>query len=477
MRPPWGRGLVLVFALVGCLLLSGQARADGIGMGIFMVAGLVVVVPLLTFNVLVEAVIIRWGLQIPYRRAVWPAFLANVASLVAGFPVVIFNSWMYEAILPRDLAPYFRTWPWVAALGTAVYFVVTLVVEYGVILRWCRRKAVLVTARRTLVVVLLANVATYAVLAPLHYLATRPNHDMTAFTDRSEWALRPTTLIYYVDTPSGHLCSIGSDGEGKRELVLDDVKSYQFTPGGGLVLYRNEANELCLWKAGSTERTVCTTDAQYLAMNHATVSPDGRLVAWLAESEQPASCRLVVFDTQSQRQTGTDIIDSGRAGGENGPEIAWSTVPDLILLKRASTVQALRINADLTAVPVDGAEVPKALATVYGRFRKGTWWGGDDSSDFREDKADGTEAYVRSELFNYVEVKRNGAKFWLADDPGMIPLPRRWFREVCLLPNGREMLFDDGEGLYIMDLDRRVVGKVTDGSRFVIESPRYERKM
>ena len=159
-------------------LFPSEARADAIDFGFVAVAGAVVLVPLLAFEVFVEAVFLAFGLKFPYRKVLLLSLGANLASLAAGIPVKIFNAWMYPVILPHELAPYFRQYPWAVLLGTAIYFVVTLLVEFFVVARWCRKRAAAVSLRRAAVVVLLANAATYAVLAPLHYFATKPIHDI-----------------------------------------------------------------------------------------------------------------------------------------------------------------------------------------------------------------------------------------------------------------------------------------------------------
>jgi hypothetical protein len=81
---------------------------------------------------------------------------------------------MYSKLLPHELAPYFRAFPWVVSVGAVVYFVVTLLVEALVVFRWRRKHAVPVGLCRVILAVVVANAVTYSVLAPLHYFATTP---------------------------------------------------------------------------------------------------------------------------------------------------------------------------------------------------------------------------------------------------------------------------------------------------------------
>ncbi len=192
MKSPLNLNWLTVLGVASLLLLfPEEARADAINMEAVAVAGVVVLVPLLAFEVFVEAVFLAVGLEFPYRKVLLLSLGANLASLAAGIPVKVFNAWMYAAILPHELAPYFRVYPWAALLGTAIYFVVTVLVELLVVIRWCRKRDAAVSLRRAALVVLLANAATYSVLAPLHYIATRPTSDIREFTDDSRWAQRP----------------------------------------------------------------------------------------------------------------------------------------------------------------------------------------------------------------------------------------------------------------------------------------------
>ena len=260
--------------------LSTPGKADSINVEAVAVAGIVVLVPLLAFEVFVEAIVLAIGLKVRYRKVLLVALGANVASLVAGIPVKIFNSWMYDAILPRELPAYFGAYPWAVGLGTAIYFAVTVAVEFLVIAPWSRKRAAGIGLGRVALVVLLANAATYAVLAPLHYFATRPLQDIREFTDHTHWAQTPPTTVYYIEPGSDHLCSIATDGQGRRAWVPDKVESYQFPPDRAWFLYRDASNRLCLLGATESRRTA-GRPAHPFPMLRVACDPDGKVVAYL----------------------------------------------------------------------------------------------------------------------------------------------------------------------------------------------------
>src|SRR5512140_1182082 len=115
-NPMKGRHIRPVAALpclvATCVLFPTEARADAINFGFVAVAGVAILVPLTIFTVLLEGLVLALGLRIPYKRTLRVVLSANLASLAAGIPVEMFNSWMYSRILPRPLAPYFRQYPY-----------------------------------------------------------------------------------------------------------------------------------------------------------------------------------------------------------------------------------------------------------------------------------------------------------------------------------------------------------------------------
>ena len=476
-KPPNLKWLTVFGAASLWFLFPSEAKADGIDIGFVAVAGLVVLIPLMAFEVFVEAIFLAIGLKFPYRKVILLSLWANLASLAAGIPVKIFNAWMYAAILPHELASYFRELPRAAFLGTAIYFVVTLVVEFYVVVRWCRKHAAAVSLRRAAVVVFLANAATYSVLAPLHYLATRPICDIRAFTDDSRWAQRPVTKIFYVERDTGNLCSITTDGQGKQVMVPDTVKDYQFQPDRGWFLYRNGSNSLCLLREREKPK-VCWQTGQRFAMEQVACNPDGTVVAYL----NPGG------DTRPTEQLVLCAVDSGRVvktevrthEDDYEPEIAWSNEPTILFLKTTGKVEALQIGKDLSAAPVPLESVDRKLFAVYGRFKeKGYSWGRDDSgASFSHDISGGKEATTYFGFESHLRVKTDdGSTIILADNPGLLHLPSRPFGDVCFLGNGNEIVFDDYQDIYLLDVTQRKVGWIAHGSKAVTLTARYQRKV
>ena len=304
-------------------------------------------------------------------------------------------------------------------------------------------------------------------LAPLHYIATRPIHDIREFADDTRWAQRPVTKIYYVDRDDGNLCSITTDGQDKRVLVSDTVKDYQFRSDLGWFLYRNGSNNLYILRAGGKPQVCWRTDQRF-TMDQAACSPDGAVVAYLCKVGDMKRFELILRDVASGRVVKTGIKTHQ---DDYDTEIAWSDAPHIVFLKTIGKVEAFHVGDDLSVSLIPLESVDRKLLAVYGRFKNGgAWWGGDDwgPSPFSHDKSDGKEAIAYYGLESCLQVNmKNGGTFFLADNPGLLHLPSRAFNEVCFLGNGNELIFDDDRDVYLLDVAQRKVGWITHGSKLV----------
>ncbi len=473
MKTRYIRRVAILLCIAACALFPTEARADAINFGFVAIAGVVTLVPLTLFTVLVEGIFLSIGLRLPYRRTLPISLWANLASLAAGIPVKIFNGWMYGRILPRPMAPHFRAYPWAMCLGSSIFFLVTLVTEYLVVAAWCRKRSWSVAPGRLAAFVLIANTVTYAVLAPLHYLATRPTNDVREFTDDSAWALRPTSELYYVNG-TGNLCSVTTDGKNGRVVVPDVVRDYQYVARSSIFLYRNGDNNLCLARQDSTPILCWRTDQRF-TMERVAVSPDGRIVAYLSRVEKRPPYELVLFDTGLGETARTGITTFEN---DYDPGIAWSDDSDRLFVKSANTVREVRVGPHLTAMKIEDPVSSARLAIVYGRFNREHWFGSDDwGTGFSTDANEDTRADAFGGLGSNLRITKGGKTVVVADNPGFLKLGDRQFADVCLLANKKELLFDDHHDIYLMDVGARKVGRVVEGAKFIMLSTRYQRNL
>ncbi len=457
--------IVAASLVLFCLLIPGRAHADAIGLA-FLFIGCTVLLPFMLFIVLVEGKIVSRGLAIPYRQALWVMLSANLFSLLAGIPVKLANSVMYQSILPVKLGSYFRLYPFAVLLGTLNYFVVTVLVEYVDVAVWCRKKKINITRGQLMRLILVANCATYVVLAPLYYWLTKPQNDIRHFTDDSDWAETPSVQILYVNS-EGHLFSIQSDGTNQHELIPDKVRDYQYMPNQGLYLYRNGKNELCLFRETNNDTIVRVKTTTRFLMDQVACDSTGGLLAYKNQNH------LCVYNVSTGRSLETDIVLSDRFY-----EIAWSNLPNMFYLRNNRNYSAILINPNgeisVQQVDEDNITIPISYGRygIYNSWSSGNEWG----AIFDEDEVDGVKAYGYPYLGSYLDIVMSNEKYRLADNPGLLKFGRRRFIDICLIHEGKELVFDDGHDIYLLDVDKRKVGWITDGSRFIVLNERYRRK-
>jgi len=456
-----------------CVMFPSEAHANGINMGLVLGYGFVGLTILTLFVTLVEGIGLCIGLKVPYHSTFKLLLGANLASMAAGIPIKIYSHSMHAQILSQPLPAYFRACPHVILAGIALYFAVTIVVEFLIVVRSCRRRTVAISLRRIALSVVLANVSTYAVLAPLYYFWIRPIHDIRQFTDDSKWALHPPVTLYYI-SPDGTLRSVMTDGQGGREVVSDLVRDYQYLPKSGVFLYRNGTDDLCIIRKKDAKPISCWKTDRHFMMTEVACSPDGRIVAYLDSGE------LVLYDVQSGETKRTGVVADE---DDHDPEIAWSQSPSVLFLMHRDKIEAITIDEDMSASCKQAEETDVALSEVYGRFGGDYRWGTADDwgASFSEDELGGVQAMATRGIVSHLKITVDGKKFHLSGNFGLIKLSNRMFNDVCILKNGREVIFDewnsDPPTIYLLDTHHKKVGAVADGSKFIILGDRYRRTL
>ncbi len=242
--------------LVLCMFIPFEARADGISIPILFGGGFIVFTPVILFISVLEAAIIFKPLKLSFRYGFKIMLVANILSMLSGIPVKILNMIFYGYTMPDEIYEFFKVYPYLVGVGTLFYFVVTLIVEYLFLRhvylgsdknlslwmtfkKWLfqvnvtsfftpvEKKSIHHQNRRKLVKwLLIANIASYSIMAPLNYYVTKPTHDIKEFTPDSSWAKHPVTPIYFIDPETKCLATIMSDGTGRRIIGDEPVKEF-----------------------------------------------------------------------------------------------------------------------------------------------------------------------------------------------------------------------------------------------------------
>jgi hypothetical protein len=449
--------------------------ANGIDLPLLLLFGVGVFIPLMAFQIGVESAVLARFWQIPFRELARCTFKANCWSLVAGIPVKFFNAWLYSLILPLHLAGFFARYPYAVILGTLGYFLVTWLVEARYSMKWLEREGHAYFRSRVWSGVLLANLATYVVLGPVHYIATRPTHNIREFTADTRWASQPPAQIFYLDTKTRHLMSIFSDGSNPETIVPLPMMDYLVSGDLNLCLFRGQDGFLHFYRRDTGEQRVVWETTERFIMNQVAFSPSGRFVVWFSEAAQ----LLEVAELQSTNRWPVLLT-----GTQNKIDLAWSIEEAEFFVSTAQKRMLMQVTPESGLRELDVASNDlSALLPTYGRVN----WEALSSSDDKSGANYLTQTHGDLKAWTYLGY---GSPFRLyrtnepeitivslAVNPGLLHLSNHAFRftHPSFLADGRECLFETPNDIYLLDVERKRVGRLAHGHTFVQLTPRYAK--
>lgn len=255
--------------------------ADAINLPFVLAIGLAVAVPLLVFQIGVEGFVLSRSWTIPFRELWQFVFRANFMSLLAGIPTKIVNSFIYAAMLSKHIPEFIARYPLAVTLGTLVYFIVTVLVEGRCAIGWTRRNSVPLSGKQIWLGILWANIATYLVMAPLHYYATRTRSDVREYTTDVNWAQKPDTRLVFIDLKTKHLKTKTLSDTHAITVIDRPVEDFVISSNLDLCLYRGTNGFLHLWRKEPATNSLVWEAKERFSMNEVAFSPFGTLVAFV----------------------------------------------------------------------------------------------------------------------------------------------------------------------------------------------------
>ncbi len=456
------------------LLLPELAFADPISTGFVFVTGLTFLAPL---AVLAEGFVLSRCLSLKYKRVLMAVLWANLFSLLAGIPLQIIYSYFYPVIAPKELSEYFSFYPWIAALGSLIYFLVIIIVEFQVILKWCARKHHNFQKSIIFFAVTLANISTYIVLAPAYYFATKPTHNVQQFTGNSLWATNPKTKVIYIDSATQYLHSIDLDGRNSTVLVPHKVKDYLLANNLKHCVFRSEQNHLYCYDLIAKRNTMISTLANKYVMNEVAVSPGGDKIAFLKWIGVNHPFKLMIYEISANKLVETDFNVSKDT---EDTVVGWSAREDTLYVKalhaRSVTRIILKENGITEKLRIDNPEKLE-INPDYGRNSSRRWHEGNDwGASYPYDRCGAREASASRDLEHTLTISEYKLPILqYADNPGILHLGNRPIGDVLFLPGCGECIFDDHKAIYLLDIDDKRIGKIANGHRFILISEKYSK--
>ena len=452
--------------------------ADGINIPLALGAGMVVLVPLMAFEVFGEAFVLRIVWRRPFINLCSLTFFANLWSLLAGIPTKMLNSFLYGILLPDDLPGFFARYPLAVGLGTLVYFAVTIGTEGAYAFRWLRKRSWAMPAQTLWKGIFLANLASYAVVAPLHYFATRPMHQVREFTSYALWTRSPATLIVFTDQ-NHRLKSVCANGSRVETIVPAEVHDFLVSTNLKVCLFRSGDGNLYLYRRDLGQSNLVARTHERFLMDQAAFSPSGHRAAF-AEKEGNS---LEVVNTETGKRV--HEVLAPRFKQLNEPTLAWSPEESKFYLSgfESNLVITVTIQADMNLEMESLRETNRvALLPCFGRVGTGGWYGGDDWGRFYNEDSCGdlklwTEPGLGSGLSVYRGEQPRTSVLYLHVNPGLLHLPRFYFGDAAFMGNGQECLFEANGYIYLLDQQQKRVGTVARGDRFILLTDRYRKHL
>ena len=452
--------------------------ADAINFPMVLMAGIVVLVPLMAFEVFVEALVLKRIWRVPYGQLCTLAFVANCWSLLAGIPVKMLNTVLYAQLVPNDIPGFFARYPFATAIGSLTYFTATILVEGTYALRWRKQKNLALGPRRVWRAIVLANIATYAVLAPLHYYATRPACQLEKMSRETQWSSQPAEKVLFVDGADGHLKSIQVNGAACETIVPVPTRDYLVSTNLAVCLFRGTNGNLYLYRRERGEPELIWKTAERFFMDQVAFSPSGGHVAFASEKEHA----IEVMEMASGKRMRLSFTQQPSL---NGLSVGWSLEETKLFLRGLENGAALAITirpeGELAGVALDGTNPPPHLK-CYGRTGTARWWGGGDwGVSFHQDTHGGLTAASWPGLDSSLVIEREAQKaktriLTISVRPGWLHLAGFYFGDVGFLADGHECLFEANGYIYLLNVEEKHLGTLVKGERFVQLTPHFEKQ-
>ncbi len=447
--------------------------ADGINIPMVLEGGILVLAPVMLFEILVEAALLSklWGR--PFRQLCRFTFRANCWSLLAGIPVLFLSYWIHDRMVPEDLPGYSVKEPLAFSTVALIYFLATVMVEGATAFRWLRRSETALPANTTWKGVLLANLATYAVLAPLFYYTSHPISPIREFASNAAWSSHPKVKVVFIDGQDGRLKSVCVDGSDRETVVPMKVRDYLVSGDLKTCLFRDSFRNLCLYRRDASQSNlvnlVLGTEERF-RMNQVAFSPSGRFVAFASALGKYVEVINVASGKGVRQSLDAQAIRSGN------PSIAWSSEESRLIVRGFTADSAITIQPDFTLTyhPIAGTN-GLVVFVCYGHSA-----GDDSEQSYAQDSYGDVEvvdldAYGRSILSVHRKNEAEKPILYLSVPKARYPLPR-FSSDAAFLEGGRECLFEANGRIYLLDITAKRVGMVASGDAFILLTDRYQSR-
>jgi len=441
---------------LSCCAFPFTARADGIDLPILITYGVGIFLPLLLFNATVEAPIMGRFLGIKFSE-LWPSwFKANVWSLLAGIPALVLNEALTGWFLPWELGRRHRAYPFFLVLFILVFFAATCLVEFLYVRRIVRKTGVQVGRTTMVKGVLLANLASYAVLGPVYFFIAYPRTDIREFTSGTPWVKEAALTVVAVG-PKGRLEAATADGQNHRVVVPNEVRDYVLSADLVQVLYRGAGDRFYLFKSGTNQAV--PELGFWCRAPEMDFSPTGKYAAFFNNETQ----QIHVFDFAAGQSRDVPTFGEGY-----NRSLVWSSKEDTLYLKSGKDYWEIVLAPAVAYTHLTNS--PGDFANHYGRLGNLRSRDGVRYSQHQEGAFTLVVAYGwgnRLVIYNQRETVLR-----LKDPAGQLGV-----KQAVFLEGSGEVLVGIGDFVYILDVLSERIGPVMRGQEFIALAKPFSKQV
>jgi len=439
--------------------------ADSINLPLVAFYGLAAFVPLTLVVVGIEAFVF-WGLlRVGPRKSFRPLLAANILSTVAGWVIYGLQDGVLYLVGIRSFFDFVKYYLLGALLLIALYFGKSVLVEG---LYMARRRSVErlgVGRGRLWRAVLVGNLASYLLVAPLFYFSTRPTRGGIDFLDGPAEVTTAADTVYFISADTGHLRRIAANGSGLTTVVPFEVADYLVSADETVFLCRGREGNLWYCPLGG-ERTLIWETSRRFHMTDVDLSAHRTHVAYATDTT------LAVWS----RAAGRVVAEASLSGGGYGMiMLAWDSEDPRVLRCDACGDRHIRRLEGDALVFADAH--PFKPAGNYRRCGSGRWgsrydWG--VSLPWQQEQG---ELLLRawSGLGQQVRVTRGDETLaTLRNTYGLLSLGFPGPGEAFFLSEPGVVLCEGSGCLYVLNALTKRVAELADGRDAIANTPAFQ---
>jgi len=358
--------------------------------------------------------------------------------------------------LPAELGRRFRAYPFFLIIFIVVFFSATCLVEFLYARRIVRKTGVRVGAATLAKGVLLANLASYAVLGPVYAFIEYPRTDVREFASDARWSKQPALTVVAVG-PGGQLEAAAVNGESNRIVVPYEVRDYVVSADLAQVLYRGTDDRFYLFKHGTNQSV--PEIGFWCRAPEMDFSPGGKYAAFI----NCDSHEIRVFDSTVGRFSEVPTFGKG-----DDCRLIWSSKEDTLYLRTGTE------DWEIVLEPVVAYKrlktPPTDFADHYGRVGPTR-----SRAGFRYTyHQDGPlKLAVWMGLGDYLVIWNQKETLIRLKDPAAQP----GIEQAVFLDETGEVLVGVGDFIYILDVSSKRIGPVMSGQEFIALAKPFSKQV